>query len=74
MAKHSALLLQPQAPLGDEQVGLSGEAQTTGGPAEQAPLWQESDWVQPSPSLQLLPSALTGEEHTPVAGEHVPTV
>ena len=46
--------------------------QVTGFVPAQAPLWQLSVWVQASPSLQAEPSALTGVEHTPLAGAHVP--
>jgi len=54
------LTLHPQTPLGEEQMGLSGVAHTTLGPAVQIPLWQMSAWVQPSPSLQPEPSIFAG--------------
>src|SRR5947207_1635284 len=38
----------------------------------QAPAWQESLWVQASPSLQALPLGLVGLEQVPLAGSHVP--
>jgi hypothetical protein len=38
----------------------------------QLPFWHVSFCVQPSPSLQAVPFTLTGLEHTPVAGLHVP--
>ncbi|HYQ47085.1 MAG TPA: hypothetical protein VER11_34180 [Polyangiaceae bacterium] len=40
--RQSVLRLQPQTPLGEEQVGLSGVAHTTAGPAVQLPFWQMS--------------------------------
>ena len=45
----------------------------TGFDPMQMPVWQVSVCVQALPSLQLAPSALSGFEHTPVAGLHVPT-
>lgn len=48
--------------------------QTTGFDPVQFPPWQVSVWVQASPSLQPVPSALAGFEHVPVAGLHVPEV
>ena len=39
-----------------------------------APDVQVSVWVQPSPSLQVAPSALTGWLQTPLAGSHVPAM
>src|SRR2546425_54302 len=38
----------------------------------QAPSWQESLWVQASPSEQALPSAWFGLEHVPLAGSQIP--
>lgn len=72
MAKQSGLPLQPHVPPADSQVGLSGEAQTTAAPGEHEPLWQRSEAVQPLPSLQLVPSALMGEEHAPVVESQAP--
>ena len=50
----------------------SSAAQTTGLPPTHAPFWQASPVVQGLPSLQALPFALLGFEHTPVAGSHAP--
>ena len=44
----------------------------TGAPALQAPAWQVSASVQPSPSLQAAPSAFTGLEQIPVPGWQTP--
>jgi hypothetical protein len=38
----------------------------------QVPAWQVSVWVQALPSLQVVPFAAVGFEHTPVAGTQVP--
>src|SRR5216110_130053 len=38
----------------------------------QAPSWQESLWVQASPSVQALPSVWFGLEHVPLAGSQTP--
>jgi hypothetical protein len=46
--------------------------QTTGVVPTQLPLWQESVWVQASPSLHDVPSPFTGFEQAPVAGSQVP--
>jgi len=44
----------------------SDAAQTTGFDPAQAPAWQVSVWVQAFPSLQVVPFAFVGFEHTPV--------
>src|SRR2546428_204094 len=38
----------------------------------QVPAWQESDWVQASPSVQVLPFGLSGLEQVPLAVSQVP--
>src|SRR5438093_1270414 len=45
----------------------SWAVQTTGFGPVQVPAWQESVWVQALPSSQVVPSALAGLEHEPVA-------
>src|SRR5262252_5766267 len=45
---------------------------TTGIVPVHAPAWQTSLCVQAFPSLQVVPSAFAGFEHTPLAGSHVP--
>src|SRR5207247_5479937 len=50
----------------------SSALQTTGLEPVQVPLWQVSLCVQALPSLQALPLAAAGCEHSPVAGSHVP--
>src|SRR5947207_731343 len=73
----------PSALLGLEQVPLAGSqtpatwhwssaVQTTGFAPTQAPAWQESVWVQASPSVQAGPSGLLGVEQAPFTGSHVP--
>src|SRR2546428_429226 len=66
-----------QLPLAGSQVPATwhcpSAAQTTGFAPTQAPAWQVSVCVQPSPSLQVEPSALFGLEQVPVAGSQVPT-
>src|SRR3989442_1146213 len=73
----------PSAALGFEQVPVAGShvpatwhwsraVQVTGLLPTQLPLWQVSVWVQASPSLHAVPSALVGVEQVPVAGSHVP--
>src|SRR3989442_281822 len=66
-----------QAPVAGLQVPATwhcpSAAQTTGFAPTQAPAWQVSVCVQPSPSLQVEPSALFGLEQVPVAGSQVPT-
>src|SRR5437764_1333838 len=52
----------------------SGAEQVTGLVPAQAPFWQESLWVQASPSLQAEPLALAGLEHVPVAVSQVPAL
>src|SRR5438874_2685954 len=52
----------------------SWAVQTTGFLPVQMPAWQESVWVQALPSSQVVPSALAGLEHEPVAGSQVPAV
>jgi hypothetical protein len=47
--------------------------QTTRLAKVQTPAWHESPSVHPSPSLQLVPFAAGGLEHTPVPGSHSPT-
>src|SRR5690349_18971206 len=46
---------------------------TTTAVPRQLPPAQLSPLVQTFPSLQAVPSALAGFEHTPVAGSHAPT-
>ena len=46
----------------------------TGVAPTQLPVWQVSDCVHASPSLQAEPLALFGLLQTPVAGAHVPAV
>src|SRR3989442_381354 len=50
----------------------SRAVQTTGLAPTQAPAWQVSVWVQALPSLQVVPSALSGLEQVPLAGSQVP--
>jgi hypothetical protein len=50
----------------------SGAAHTTGFDPVHVPLWHESVWVQASPSLQLVPFAAAGFEHSPLEGAQVP--
>src|SRR5436190_941153 len=50
----------------------STAAQVTGLAPVHVPAWHVSVWVQAFPSLQALPSATAGFEHTPVAGLQVP--
>ncbi len=50
----------------------SGAGHTTGLPPVHTPFRQVSDRVQALSSLHALPSGLTGVEHVPVAGLHVP--
>src|SRR2546425_1148874 len=50
----------------------SRAVQTTGLAPTQAPAWQVSFWLQASPSLQVLPSTLSGLEQRPFAGSQVP--
>src|SRR5690242_15194605 len=47
--------------------------QTTGLAPVHVPAWQVSVCVQPLPSLHMLPLALLGLEHTPVAMLQVPS-
>src|SRR5205814_1115890 len=47
-------------------------AQTTGAPGTQLPLSHTSPTVHASSSVHVLPLALAGLEHAPVAGSHVP--
>jgi hypothetical protein len=48
------------------------EVQVTGFEPMHVPLWQVSLWVQAFPSLQAVPLAAAGLEHTPLLGSHVP--
>jgi hypothetical protein len=75
--------LVPSSLLGFEQepvIGLhapaswhwSSAAHAIDAPTWQAPPWHVSFCVQRSPSVQGLPSALAGSEHTPVAGSQTP--
>src|SRR5215831_14144039 len=48
--------------------------QTTRFEPVQAPAWQVSVWVQGLLSSHAVPSVLTGLEHFPVIGSHVPAV
>src|SRR5437870_110518 len=65
-----------QTPLAGSQTPAtwhwSGAAQTTGFVPTQVPAWQESLWVQASPSLQALPFGLSGLEQMPLAGSQTP--
>src|SRR5439155_579829 len=49
----------------------SGGAQTTGFAPVQTPAWQESVWVQASPSVRVLPFGLVGVEQMPLAGSQM---
>src|SRR5438552_3559199 len=73
----------PFALSGLEQVPLAGSqtpaswhwssaVQTTGSAPVQTPAWQESVWVQASPSEQALPFALSGLEQVPLARSQTP--
>jgi len=73
----------PSGKFGVEQLPLAGEhtpaawhwstaEHTTGFDPTQDPLWQLSLCVHASLSEQAEPFVLGGEEHVPVAGEHVP--
>src|SRR5205807_2018129 len=73
----------PSALSGLEQVPFAGSqtpaawhwsraAHTTGFVPVQVPAWQVSVWVQASPSVQALPSALLGLEQAPLAGSPTP--
>src|SRR5438876_6979443 len=73
----------PSALVGVEQVPLAGSqtpatwhwssaVQTTGFAPTHLPAWQESLWVQASPSVQAAPSTLSGLEQAPVAGSQTP--
>src|SRR5207245_1666913 len=50
----------------------SSAVHTTELPPVQVPAWQVSVWVQASPSVHAVPSALAGVEQWPVAGSQVP--
>lgn len=67
-----------QAPVDESHVPTSwhwsSAVQETGLPPIHAPFWQVSVWVQALPSLQAVPFAFAGLEHTPVLGSHVPAV
>src|SRR5262249_61872719 len=74
-----SLQLVPSAFAGFEQVPVCGSqvpalwhwsvaAQVTGFAPTQVPAWHESLWVQPLPSLQLVPSAFAGVEQVAVCG------
>jgi hypothetical protein len=76
---------EPSALFGFEQTPVAGlhvpalwhwsdAVQTTGFAPEHDPFWQVSVWVHAFPSLQVVPLALFGFEHTPVAGLQVPGV
>src|SRR5438094_670230 len=75
-AAPSALLGLEQEPKGGAQGPGSWDrsraARTTGCVPRQAPAWQESVWVQASPSVQAVPSALLGLEQVPLAGSQTP--
>src|SRR2546428_8415862 len=64
-----------QVPLAGSQVPAawhwSRAAQTTGFVPMQVPAWQESLWVQASPSVQALPFGSSGLEQVPLAGSQV---
>src|SRR5437868_5261018 len=51
---------------------VSSAVQVTAVPPVQLPVWQVSLVVHLFPSSQVVPSALLGFEHVPVAGLHVP--
>ncbi len=65
-----------QRPVPESQVPASWHrslaVQTTGFAPAQVPAWQVSVWVQASPSLQTVPSALRGSEQSPVPESQVP--
>jgi len=65
-----------QAPDSGSQVPAtwhwSDAVQTFGFPPVQVPPSQVSDWVQASPSLQLVPSDFAGLEQRPLSGLQVP--
>src|SRR5438477_590581 len=65
-----------QMPLAGSQTPASWHwsraAQTTGFVPTQAPAWQESLWVQASPSVQAVPFGLSGLEQAPLAGSQTP--
>jgi hypothetical protein len=72
----SALAGLLQVPVAASQVPASWHwslaVQLTGLPPVQAPAWQVSVFVQALPSLQLVPFALAGFVHWPVALSQVP--
>src|SRR5207245_3292815 len=58
---------------GSHILGRCGsDSLTTGSLPTHVPAWQVSVWVQPSPSVQALPSGLSGLEQVPLAGSQVP--
>src|SRR5436190_291761 len=63
-----------QVPLAGSQTPAtwhwSSAVQTTGFAPTQPPAWQESLWVQASPSVQAVPFGLSGLEQTPLALPH----
>ena len=78
-----SLHVVPSVFAGFEQVPFAGEqvpalwhwslaVQVTGLEPVQVPAWQLSISVQAFPSLQEVPSAFAGFEHTPVAGLQIP--
>src|SRR5262245_50120762 len=67
--------LVEHSPVKWSQVGFTwhwAASQTTGFVPTQVPAWQESAWVQASPSVQAEPSGLFGVVQAPVPGLHVP--
>lgn len=75
----------PLAAVGFEQLPLAGSqvpatwhaslaVHTTGLEPVQTPPRHESVFVQPFPSVQLVPSAASGFEQVPVLGSHEPVV
>lgn len=65
-----------QAPVAGSQVPgswhMSGIGHDTGAPGAQLPITHASAIVHASPSSQVVPSALAGVEHVPVARSHAP--
>jgi hypothetical protein len=54
--------------------GIPGAGQTMGLLPAHAPDTHVSVWVQPLPSLHIVPSGFAGNTQTPVCGLHVPAV
>ena len=54
--------------------GIAGAGQTTGFDPAQTPAAHVSVWVQPLPSLHIVPSGFAGYAQRPVGGAHVPAL